>query len=357
MNKKELVVKYRTLVSLACGAYNLPTRLLRRIRGKDNRIEAPCALMRRVKIHCSGSGNRIIIGDFSVLKDVSIYISGDNNTVIIGSWCHLNGTEICMEDSGNTVKVVLGFIELALSLKFLSVADLAYGWRILDRETFVALWIAIFGVMGLYLLGMFRFKSDGEPKSSGIGVTRFFLALVSLSFTAYLVPGLWGAPLKATSAFVPPLYTQDFNLYGGEQVEYDDFDEGMKAAAAQGKLVFIDFSGHGCVNCRKMELAVWHDVRVRDIIRKDYVLISLYVDEKTPLSSPTDVEENGATTTLRTVGDKWSYLQRVKFGANAQPFYVPVDAAGNPLNHSYGFDESVDNYIKWLETGLQNSRK
>ena len=174
----------------------------------------------------------------------------------------------------NTVKVVLGFIELALSLKFLSVADLAYGWRILDRETFIALWIAIFGVMGLYLLGMFRFKSDGEPKSSGIGVMRFFLALVSLSFTAYLVPGLWGAPLKATSAFVPPLYTQDFNLYGGEQVEYDDFDEGMKAAAAQGKPVFIDFSGHGCVNCRKMEGAVLDEAKVKKMISEDFVTIN-----------------------------------------------------------------------------------
>ena len=216
----------------------------------------------------------------------------------------------------NTVKVVLGFIELALSLKFLSVADLAYGWRILDRETFIALWIAIFGVMGLYLLGMFRFKSDGEPKSPGIGVMRFFLALVSLSFTAYLVPGLWGAPLKATSAFVPPLYTQDFNLYGGEQVEYDDFDEGMKAAAAQGKLVFIDFSGHGCVNCRKMEGAVLDEAKVKKMISEDFVTIKLMVDDKTPLQQPMVVQENGQQTTLTTVGDKWSYLQRHKFNSN-----------------------------------------
>ena len=256
----------------------------------------------------------------------------------------------------NTVKVVLGFIELALSLKFLSVADLAYGWRILDRETFVALWIAIFGVMGLYLLGMFRFKSDGEPKSSGIGVTRFFLALVSLSFTAYLVPGLWGAPLKATSAFVPPLYTQDFNLYGGEQVEYDDFDEGMKAAAAQGKPVFIDFSGHGCVNCRKMEGAVLDEAKVKKMISEDFVTIKLMVDDKTPLQQPMVVQENGKQTTLTTVGDKWSYLQRRKFGANAQPFYVLLDHEGKPLAPARSYDEDVDAYVNWLNEGLARFR-
>ena len=253
----------------------------------------------------------------------------------------------------NTVKVVLGFIELALSLKFLSVADLAYGWRILDRETFIALWIAIFGVMGLYLLGMFCFKSDGEPKSPGIGVTRFFLALVSLSFTAYLVPGLWGAPLKATSAFVPPLYTQDFNLYGGEQVEYDDFDEGMKAAAAQGKPVFIDFSGHGCVNCRKMEGAVLDEAKVKKMISEDFVTIKLMVDDKTPLQQPMVVQENGKQTTLTTVGDKWSYLQRHKFNSNSQPYYVVLDQQGALLSGPFAYNEDVDAFIAFLKRGAK----
>lgn len=255
----------------------------------------------------------------------------------------------------NTVKVVLGFIELALSLKFLSVADLAYGWRILDRETFIALWIAIFGVMGLYLLGMFRFKSDGEPKSSGIGVMRFFLALVSLSFTAYLVPGLWGAPLKATSAFVPPLYTQDFNLYGGEQVEYDDFDEGMKAAAAQGKPVFIDFSGHGCVNCRKMEGAVLDDAKVKKMISEDFVTIKLMVDDKTPLQQPMVVQENGKQTTLTTVGDKWSYLQRHKFNSNSQPYYVVLDQQGGLLSGPFAYNEDVDAFVAFLKRGAKTN--
>lgn len=253
----------------------------------------------------------------------------------------------------NTVKVVLGFIELALSLKFLSVADLAYGWRILDRETFIALWIAIFGVMGLYLLGMFRFKSDGEPKSPGIGVMRFFLALVSLSFTAYLVPGLWGAPLKATSAFVPPLYTQDFNLYGGEQMEYDDFDEGMKAAAAQGKPVFIDFSGHGCVNCRKMEGAVLDEAKVKKMISEDFVTIKLMVDDKTPLQQPMVVQENGKQTTLTTVGDKWSYLQRHKFNSNSQPYYVVLDQQGALLSGPFAYNEDVDAFIAFLKRGAK----
>lgn len=253
----------------------------------------------------------------------------------------------------NTVKVVLGFIELALSLKFLSVADLAYGWRILDRETFIALWIAIFGVMGLYLLGMFCFKSDGEPKSPGIGVMRFFLALVSLSFTAYLVPGLWGAPLKATSAFVPPLYTQDFNLYGGEQVEYDDFDEGMKAAAAQGKPVFIDFSGHGCVNCRKMEGAVLDEAKVKKMISEDFVTIKLMVDDKTPLQQPMVVQENGKQTTLTTVGDKWSYLQRHKFNSNSQPYYVVLDQQGVLLSGPFAYNEDVDAFIAFLKRGAK----
>ncbi|MBQ3960898.1 MAG: thioredoxin family protein, partial [Muribaculaceae bacterium] len=252
----------------------------------------------------------------------------------------------------NTVKVVLGFIELALSLKFLSVADLAYGWHILDRETFLALWIAIFGLLGLYLLGMFRFKSDGEPKQSGIGVLRCFLALISLAFTAYLVPGLWGAPLKATSAFVPPLYTQDFNLYGNEQLEYDDFDEGMKAAAQQGKPVFIDFSGYGCVNCRKMEAAVLDDEQVKQLIHDKFVTIRLMVDDKTDLKTPIFVQENGKNVKLSTVGDKWSYLQRHKFGSNSQPYYVTLDAQGNLISGPFAYDENIETFMRFLNAAL-----
>jgi thiol:disulfide interchange protein DsbD len=253
----------------------------------------------------------------------------------------------------NTVKVVLGFIELALSLKFLSVADLAYGWHILDRETFLALWIAIFGLLGLYLLGMFRFKSDDEPKG-GIGVFRFFLALISLAFTAYLVPGLWGAPLKATSAFVPPLYTQDFNLYGSAELEYDDFDAGMKAAALQGKPVFIDFSGYGCVNCRKMEAAVLDDEQVKQLIHDNFVTIRLMVDDKTDLKTPIFVQENGKNVKLSTVGDKWSYLQETKFGYLAQPFYVAVNSKGEPLSGSFAYKEDPRAYLKFLKEGLAN---
>ena len=252
----------------------------------------------------------------------------------------------------NTVKVVLGFIELALSLKFLSVADLAYGWHILDRETFLALWIAIFGIMGLYLLGVFRFNSDGESRTPGIGVTRFFLALVSLSFTIYLVPGLWGAPLKATSAFVPPLYTQDFNLYGGEQVEYDDFDAGMKAAAEQGKPVFVDFSGYGCVNCRKMEGAVLDEADVKKTITEGFVTIKLMVDDKTPLPTPMTVEENGRKYALTTVGEKWSYLQRHKFSSNSQPYYVVLDTDGQLLSGPFAYNEDKEAFLAFLRRGL-----
>ncbi len=251
-----------------------------------------------------------------------------------------------------SVKVVLGFVELALSLKFLSVADLAYGWHILDRETFLALWIAIFGTLGLYLLGVFSFAGEGEKKKTGIGVARFFLALLTLAFTAYLVPGLWGAPLKATSAFVPPLYTQDFNLYSEAQVEYADFDEGMKAAAAQGKPVLIDFSGYGCVNCRKMEGAVLDDAAVKKTMTEDFVTIKLMVDDKTPLKQSITVNEGGSTTTLVTVGDKWSYLQRHKFGSNSQPYYVTLNAQGELLSGPFAYKEDVDAFLAFLKKGL-----
>lgn len=254
----------------------------------------------------------------------------------------------------NTVKVVLGFIELALSLKFLSVADLAYGWHILDRETFLALWIAICGVLGLYLLGVFRFISDGEPKQTGIGVLRFFLALISLAFTAYLVPGLWGAPLRATSAFVPPLYTQDFNLYGEELRQYDDYEQGMAAAAQSGKPVFLDFSGYGCVNCRKMDGAVLDRNEVKSLIQDKFITIQLMVDDKAKLPQPRYVEENGRHVELTTVGDLWSYLQRHKFNANAQPYYVVLDARGNLLSGPFTYQEDVPAFLQFLNQGLNH---
>ena len=255
----------------------------------------------------------------------------------------------------NVVKVTLGFLELAFALKFLSVADLAYGWGILDRETFLALWIIIFGLLGLYLLGKIKFPHDDDDTK--VSVPRFFLALISLAFAVYMIPGLWGAPLKAVSAFSPPMYTQDFNLYEDEvHAKFDNYDMGMEYARQHGKPVLVDFTGFGCVNCRKMELAVWTDSKVRDIINEDYVLISLYVDDKTKLPEPIKVVENGTERTLRTVGDKWSYLQRIKFGANAQPFYVLLDNEGMPLNKSYSYDEDIPKYVDFLQTGLKNYR-
>lgn len=257
----------------------------------------------------------------------------------------------------NNVKVVLGFLELAFALKFFSVADLAYGWHLLDRETFLALWIVIFALLGLYLLGIIKFPHDDEEERH-TSVPRFFLALTSLAFAVYMVPGLWGAPLKAVSAFAPPMSTQDFNLDPVKiEAKFTDYEAGMEYAKQTGKPVIVDFTGHGCVNCRKMELAVWHDAKVRDLITQSYVLISLYVDEKTPLPQPISVEENGGMTTLRSVGDKWSYLQRSKFGANAQPFYVLLDNEGKPLNASYSYDENVDKFVSFLKTGLENYKK
>lgn len=256
----------------------------------------------------------------------------------------------------NMIKVTLGFLELAFALKFLSVADLAYGWRLLDRETFLALWIVIFALLGFYLLGKIKFPHDDDDNK--VGVTRFFMALVSLAFAVYMVPGLWGAPLKAVSAFAPPMQTQDFNLYKNEvHAKFDDYDLGMEYARLNGKPVMLDFTGYGCVNCRKMEAAVWTDPKVSDLINNDYVLITLYVDNKTPLTEPVKIVENGTERTLRTVGDKWSYLQRVKFGANAQPFYVLLDNQGKPLNKSYAYDEDIPKYIEFLQTGLENYKK
>ncbi len=252
----------------------------------------------------------------------------------------------------NKVKVVLAFLELALALKFLSVADLAYGWRILDREVFLALWIVIFALLGFYLLGKIRFPHDDETKHTSVLGT--FLAIISLSFALYMVPGLWGAPLKAISAFSPPLYTQDFNLYKNEvHAAFDDYDIGMAYAAQKGMPVVVDFSGYGCVNCRKMEASVWTHPKVKDLLEKEFVLITLFVDDKKELPEPFQIEENGKTRTIRTIGDKWSYLQRVKFGANAQPFYVMLDNDGKPLNKAYTFDENPQNFIEWLEKGTK----
>ena len=257
----------------------------------------------------------------------------------------------------NTIKVVLGFIELAFALKFFSVADLAYGWHLLDREVFLSIWIALFFLLGLYLIGRLKFASD-QGSSDAMPVPCVMLGLVSFAFAIYMVPGLWGAPCKAVSAFAPPMNTQDFNLYHNEvRAQYDSYEEGMAAAAAQGKPVLIDFTGFGCVNCRKMEAAVWTDPQVADKLTKEYVLISLYVDDKKPLPEPIEVTENGQKRTLRTVGDKWSYLQRSKFGANAQPFYVAINNEGKPIARSYSYDENISHYMDFLNQGLTNYKK
>ncbi|MDR1456208.1 MAG: thioredoxin family protein, partial [Tannerella sp.] len=253
----------------------------------------------------------------------------------------------------NSVKVVLAFLELALALKFLSVADLAYGWRILDRETFLALWIVIFTLLGCYLLGKIRFRHDSEQQH--LSAPRLFMAIASFAFAIYMIPGLWGAPLKAVGAFAPPLFTQDFNLYKeGVHAVFDDYEAGMAYAEKVRKPALIDFSGYGCVNCRKMEAAVWTDPRVKALLEEKFVLISLMVDDREKLPQSVAIEENGKKRTLKTVGDKWSYLQRHKFEANAQPFYVILDAAGKPLSPSYAYSEEVAGYVQFLENGLKN---
>ena len=256
----------------------------------------------------------------------------------------------------NTVKVVLGFLELALSLKFLSVADLAYGWHILDRETFLVLWIVIFAMLGFYLLGKLNFSHDSPVKH--ISVPRLFLAIVSLSFSLYMVPGLWGAPLKSISAFAPPLYTQDFNLYDQEvHAIFHDYNRGLAYARKTNKPVLIDFSGYGCVNCRKMEATVWTDPIVKKMLEEKFVLITLIVDDKEKLKKPIVVEENGKSIKLTTVGEKWSFLQRYKFGANAQPYYVIINDKGEPLAPPYGYSESVPQFIRFLHKGLKEFNK
>ncbi len=257
----------------------------------------------------------------------------------------------------NIIKVVLGFIELAFALKFFSVADLAYGWHLMDREVFLSLWIAIFTLLALYLMGVFRFQSDvveGEPHRP-MPVVCIMGGLVSLAFAIYMVPGLWGAPCKAVSAFAPPISTQDFNLNSKTvEARFTDYEQGMAAAKAEGKPVLIDFTGFGCVNCRKMEAAVWTDPQVADLLEKKFVLISLYVDDKTPLAEPIEVTDaQGQKRTLRTVGAKWSYLQSQKFGANAQPFYVIINNEGHPLMGSRSYDEDIAAYVDFLRQGLK----
>lgn len=256
----------------------------------------------------------------------------------------------------NSVKVTLAFLELALSLKFLSVADLAYGWHILDREVFISLWIVIFALLGFYLLGKLRFSHDSPSETTSI--PGLFMGIASLAFAVYMIPGLWGAPLRSISAFAPPIKTQDFSLYKGDvHAKYDDYEAGMAYARQTGKPVLIDFSGYGCVNCRKMEASVWTNPEVKHILENDYVLITLMVDDKTNLPEPIVVEEQGKQVKLRTIGDKWSYLQRTKFGAVAQPFYIALDAEGKPLGPSRAYDEDVPAYISWLKGGLAEFAK
>jgi thiol:disulfide interchange protein DsbD len=255
----------------------------------------------------------------------------------------------------NSVKVVLGFLELALALKFFSVADLAYGWHLLDREVFLVLWIVIFAMLGFYLLGKIKLAHDSEVKQ--VSVTRLFLSIITFAFAMYMIPGLWGAPLKAISAFAPPIYTQDFNLNASsEQSVYNDYDEAIQAAARQKKPLLIDFTGYGCVNCRKMEAAVWTNPKVKELMTDRFVVASLYVDDKALLPNPIEVTENGRTYTLTSLGDKWSYLQRVKFGANAQPFYVIVNAKGIPLTGSFAFTEDPEKFAAYLESGLKHAK-
>ena len=269
----------------------------------------------------------------------------------------------------NTFKVTLAFLELALALKFLSVADLAYSWHILDREVFVSLWIVIFSLLGCYLLGLISFPHDDEEHKT-TSVSRLFLAIISLAFAMYMVPGLWGAPLRAISAFAPPISTQDWVMGASSQVRgerlevkgegyktmsvhngqitFTDYDEGMAYAKANNMPVFLDFNGYGCVNCRKMEAAVLSKPEVAEHMHK-YVLISLIVDDKTKLEEPIVLEENGKKVTLKTVGDKWSYMQRVQYQSNAQPYYVQLDADGNRIvEGSYAYDEDIEKFLKWL---------
>lgn len=257
----------------------------------------------------------------------------------------------------NSVKVVLGFLELALALKFLSVADMAYHWGILDREVFLALWIVIFTLLGVYLLGKLRFPHDTD--SGHTGVFPFMLSLISFAFAVYMLPGLWGAPLKAISAFAPPLSTQDFSLYDGEvHPDTEEYDAALELGAREGKPVIVDFSGYGCVNCRKMEGAVWTDDAIRSKIDDEFVLTTLYVDDKRALPKPIEMtDRKGRKVTLEDYGELWSFLQENKFGAVAQPYHVVLDSDGNLLTYPQDFTESTEEYNRFLDSALENYRK
>jgi thiol:disulfide interchange protein DsbD len=251
----------------------------------------------------------------------------------------------------NAVKVTLGILELAFALKFLSVADLAYGWHILDREVFLSLWIVLFSMLGLYYIGKIRFAHEAELKN--VSFFRFFLALLSFAFAIYMLPGLWGAPLKAVSAFAPPLTTQDFKLGNAEGNVFYDYDEGMAYARQHDKKVFLDFSGYGCVNCRKMEAAVFADAEVKKMLNDNFVVVTLYVDDRTALPQEMEVQENGASVRLQTQGEKWSFLQRYKFGTNAQPYYVVLDKEGKTYGGSFAYNESVTDFVAFLRKNLE----
>lgn len=256
----------------------------------------------------------------------------------------------------NSVKVVLGFLELALSLKFLSVVDLAYGWGILDREVFIALWIVLFLMLGMYLIGKIRFSHDAPLQY--VSIPRFFLSLASFSFAVYLLPGLWGAPLKGVSAFLPPLSTQDFNLYeDGTGKHFDNYDEAMTYASVHHLPVLVDFSGYGCVNCRKMEGAVLDQQDVKDMIHNNFVFVTLMVDDRTKLPEPRKVIEGDKEIELETVGELWGYLQQHKFKASVQPFYIILNNDGVPTTNSLGFTEDPGKFLEWLSTGLDNYNK
>ncbi len=277
----------------------------------------------------------------------------------------------------NSVKVVLGFLELALALKFLSNVDLAYHWNWFDREVFLVLWITIFAFMGFYLLGKLRLPHDPEVKS--ISSFRLFLSIIVFSFTIYMIPGLWGAPLKAVSAFLPPQSTQDFDLYTASLMQgsaaatptehtakkygdifhapyglnaYFDYEEGMAYAKKVNKPVMLDFTGHACVNCRKMEADVWTDQTVLSIIRNDYVLIQLYVDDKTALPEEEQYVSEFSGKKVKTIGNKWSDFQATHFNSNSQPFYVLLDGEGKPLRKPQGAVYNVESYAKFLQEGV-----
>lgn len=280
----------------------------------------------------------------------------------------------------NSVKVVLGFIEVALGFKFLSVADQTYHWGILDREVYLAIWIVVFSLLGLYLLGKIRFKNDSPVEH--LSVTRLALAITVFSFVVYMVPGMWGAPLKALSGYLPPIETQDFvvwsnasapggNAEAAAPASYADrynlrmpmgftgyftLEEGLEAAKDQGKPVFVDITGHGCVNCREMEQRVWTDPRVQKIMKEDYVLVVLYNDDKTKLREE-DWVTTGEGKVLKEIGRANSYLVRSRFDVNAQPNYALLGSDGGLLVPVRGYNLSVEGFIDFLESGLEQFRK